>query len=156
MTRALREDIQMKLTVYLAGQIHDDWRGRLEAKAQERDLPIEFVGPQDDHPLSDAIGENILGEQPNARWKDELASQFNNLRTRVLMNRCDVVVAQFGEEYRQWNAAMDAGIAIAADKPLIVVRDPSLHHALKEISQRAQATVDHPDQVLDALEYILH
>jgi YtoQ family protein len=145
----------MKLTVYLAGQIHDDWRDRLRAEAKRREIDVEFVGPQDEHDLSDGIGEQILGEQESARWKDEVASQVNNLRTRVLMSRSDAVVAQFGEKFRQWNAAMDAGIAIALGKPLIIVRDPSLHHALKELSQRAQMTVDRPEQVLDALEYVL-
>ena len=145
----------MKLTVYLAGQIHDDWRDRLRAEAMQREIDVEFVGPQDEHDLSDGIGEQILGEQESARWKDEVASQVNNLRTRVLMSRSDAVVAQFGEKFRQWNAAMDAGIAIALGKPLIIVRDPSLHHALKELSQRAQMTVDRPEQVLDALEYVL-
>jgi len=145
----------MRLTVYLAGQIHDDWRDRLRAEAMRREIDVEFVGPQDEHDLSDGIGEQILGEQESARWKDEVASQVNNLRTRVLMSRSDAVVAQFGEKFRQWNAAMDAGIAIALGKPLIIVRDPSLHHALKEVSQRAQMTVDRPEQVLDALEYVL-
>ncbi len=145
----------MRLTVYLAGQIHDDWRDRLRAEAKRREIAVEFVGPQDEHDLSDGIGEQILGEQESARWKDEVASQVNNLRTRVLMSRSDAVVAQFGEKFRQWNAAMDAGIAIALGKPLIIVRDPSLHHALKELSQRAQMTVDRPEQVLDALEYVL-
>ncbi|MEE2857772.1 MAG: YtoQ family protein [Planctomycetota bacterium] len=145
----------MRLTVYLAGQIHDDWRDRLRTEAKQRDLDVEFVGPQDEHDLSDGIGEQILGEQESARWKDEVASQVNNLRTRILMSRSDAVVAQFGEKFRQWNAAMDAGIAIALGKPLIIVRDPSLHHALKEVSQRAQMTVDRPEQVLDALEYVL-
>jgi len=145
----------MKLTVYLAGQIHDDWRDRLRAEAKRREIDVEFVGPQDEHDLSDGIGEQILGEQESTRWKDEVASQVNNLRTRILMSRSDAVVAQFGEKFRQWNAAMDAGIAIALGKPLIIVRDPSLHHALKEVSQRAQMTVDRPEQVLDALEYVL-
>jgi YtoQ family protein len=145
----------MRLTVYLAGQIHDDWRDRLRAEAKRREIDVEFVGPQDEHDLSDGIGEQILGEQESARWKDEVASQVNNLRTRILMSRSDAVVAQFGEKFRQWNAAMDAGIAIALGKPLIIVRDPSLHHALKEVSQRAQMTVDRPEQVLDALEYVL-
>ncbi|MGE4633511.1 MAG: YtoQ family protein [Planctomycetota bacterium] len=145
----------MRLTVYLAGQIHDDWRDRLRQQAEARGIAVDFVGPQDEHDLSDGIGEQILGEQESARWRDELASQANNLRTRILMQRADAVVAQFGEKFRQWNAAMDAGIAIALGKPLIVVRDPSLHHALKEISQRAQMTVDEPEQVLDALEYVL-
>ena len=145
----------MRLTVYLAGQIHDDWRDRLRQQAEARGIAVDFVGPQDEHDLSDGIGEQILGEQESARWRDELASQANNLRTRILMQRADAVVAQFGEKFRQWNAAMDAGIAIALGKPLIVVRDPSLHHALKEVSQRAQMTVDEPEQVLDALEYVL-
>ena len=145
----------MRLTVYLAGQIHDDWRDQLRQQAQGRGIAVDFVGPQDEHDLSDGIGEQILGEQESARWRDELASQVNNLRTRLLMQRADAVVVQFGEKFRQWNAAMDAGIAIALGKPLIVVRDPSLHHALKEISQRAQMTVDRPQQVLDALEYVL-
>ena len=146
----------MRLTVYLAGQIHDDWRDQLRQQAEARGLAVEFVGPQDEHDLSDGIGEQILGEQESARWRDELASQVNNLRTRILMQRSDAVVAQFGDKFRQWNAAMDAGIAIALGKPLIVVRDPSLHHALKEVSQRAQMTVDRPEQVLDALEYVFH
>jgi YtoQ family protein len=145
----------MRLTVYLAGQIHDDWRDQLRQQAEERGIAVDFVGPQDEHDLSDGIGEQILGEQESARWRDELASQVNNLRTRLLMQRADAVVVQFGEKFRQWNAAMDAGIAIALGKPLIVVRDPSLHHALKEISQRAQMTVDRSQQVLDALEYVL-
>ena len=145
----------MRLTVYLAGQIHDDWRDQLKQQAEALGIAVDFVGPQDEHDLSDGIGEQILGEQESARWRDELASQVNNLRTRILMQRADAVVAQFGEKFRQWNAAMDAGIAIALGKPLIVVRDPSLHHALKEVSQRAQMTVDQPEQVLDALEYVL-
>ena len=142
------------LTVYLAGQVHDDWRDRFRKLAEGRDLPLTFVGPQEEHDLSDAIGEQIVGEQPSARWRDELASQMNNLRTGVWLEKSDVVVACFGEKYRQWNAAMDAGIAIGLGKPVILVRDPSLHHALKELSQRSQATVDTPEQALEALAYI--
>ncbi len=145
----------MELTVYLAGQIHDDWREKLRAEARRRDLPLRFVGPQEEHELSDNIGESILGKQPNARWKDEVASQVNNLRTRVLLERADVVVALFGEKFRQWNTAMDATAAIAAGKPVIIVRDPALHHALKELSERAQLVVETPEQALDALAYLL-
>ena len=145
----------MELTIYLAGQVHDDWRDRFREQAEARGLPLALVGPQPEHDLSDAIGEAILGEQPTPRWKDEVASQMNNLRTRVWMARADLVVACFGEKYRQWNGAMDAGLALAMDKPLILVRDPSLHHALKELSQRAQATVDTAEQALEAIAYIL-
>ena len=145
----------MELTVYLAGQIHDDWRNEIRAEALARRLAVQFVGPQEDHGLSDSIGENILGEQPNARWKDELASQVNNLRTRVLLNRADVVIALFGEKYRQWNTAMDAATGVALGKPVIIIRSPEHHHALKELSQRAQLVVETPAQAVEALAYIL-
>jgi YtoQ family protein len=144
----------VNLVVYLAGQIHDDWRERLREKAQSRGLDCTFVGPQTDHDLSDAIGERILGEQPSARWKDEVASEMNNLRTRVLMNRADVVIALFGEKWRQWNTAMDASLAVAMGKPVILIRPPEHTHALKELSNRAQVTVETVDQALEALAYI--
>jgi len=145
----------MELTIYLAGQIHDPWREEIRKEAERRGLPFRFVGPQEDHGLSDDIGEKILGTQPNARWKDETASQVNNLRTRVLMNKADVVVAFFGEKFRQWNTAMDASLAITSDIPVILIRDTGLHHGLKELSNRAQLVVETPSQALDALEYVL-
>jgi YtoQ family protein len=145
----------MELLVYLAGQIHDDWREQLRKKAEERGLPILFKGPQEDHDRSDAIGELIKGKQPNAVYRDHAASELNNLRTRIWMQKADVVIALFGEKYRQWNTAMDAAMAIQMGKPLILVRPESLHHPLKELSQRAQVTVETVDQALDALAYVL-
>lgn len=145
----------MELTVYLAGQIHDDWRERVRRLANERRLPLTFVGPQEDHDLSDNIGEKIKGTQPNNIFKDEAASEFNNLRTSILMQKADVVIALFGDKYRQWNTAMDASTALATGKPLILVRHPDLHHALKELAQKANAVVDNVEQALDALEYVL-
>jgi YtoQ family protein len=144
----------MQLTVYLAGQIHDDWRQNLKDKASEKNLPVTFVGPMENHDRSDNIGEEILGKQPDNIIRDEAASQMNNLRTRVLMNKSDIVIALFGEKYKQWNSAMDAGAALATDKPLILVRPASLHHPLKEISEKAQVTVETADQALEALAYI--
>ncbi|SDZ29114.1 YtoQ family protein [Evansella caseinilytica] len=144
----------MELIVYLAGQIHDDWRNQLKEKADGMQLPVTFVGPMENHERSDNIGEEILGQQPNSILKDEAASKFNNLRTRILLRKSDVVIALFGEKYRQWNSAMDAATAIALNKPLILIRPASLHHALKEISEKAQVTVETPDQALAALSYI--
>ncbi|WP_124728071.1 YtoQ family protein [Staphylospora marina] len=144
----------MELIVYLAGQIHDDWREELRRKAKERGLPLLFKGPQENHDRSDDIGEQIKGKQPGAVWRDHTASEFNNLRTRVWMQKADVVIALFGEKYRQWNTAMDAAMALAMNKPLILVRPESLHHPLKELAQRAQVVVETPDQALDALAYI--
>ncbi|WP_347549243.1 YtoQ family protein [Pseudalkalibacillus hwajinpoensis] len=144
----------MELTVYLAGQIHDNWRDDMKQEAKKLDLPIHFVGPMENHDRSDNIGEEIKGKQPNAIFKDEAASEINNLRTQVLLNKSDVVIALFGEKYKQWNSAMDASTAIALQKPLILIRPESLHHPLKELSNKAQVVVESPEQALQALSYI--
>ncbi|WP_070120545.1 YtoQ family protein [Bacillus marinisedimentorum] len=144
----------MELTVYLAGQIHDDWRQQFKEKAKEKGLPLQFVGPMENHDRSDDIGEDILGKQPNNIYKDDKASDFNNLRTHVLMQKADVVVALFGEKYKQWNTAMDASTAITLNKPLILIRSESLHHPLKELSNKASVTVETPDQAIQGLAYI--
>lgn len=144
----------MELTVYLAGQIHDDWRDQLKAESSEMQLPLHFVGPMENHDRSDHIGEEILGKQPTAILKDEAASSINNLRTEVLLGKSDVVIALFGEKYKQWNSAMDAATAIAFQKPLILIRPESLHHPLKELVNKAQVVVETPEQALQALSYI--
>ena len=143
----------MRLTVYLAGEIHSTWRNELRNAAAH--LPIDFVSPMENHDQSDAIGEDILGTQATSALKDETASQFNNLRTRVLMSRADLVIAYFGEKFKQWNTAMDAGQALAQGKPLVLINDGASSHALKELSNRAQASVFSIDQAVQALAYIL-
>ncbi|WP_345243390.1 YtoQ family protein [Pontibacillus salipaludis] len=144
----------MKLTVYLAGQIHDDWRKDLEKKAEEKGLPVQFVSPQTNHDRSDSIGEDILGEQPGNIYRDDTASSINNLRTKILLNKSDLVIALFGEKYKQWNTAMDAATAINQDIPTILIRPESLHHPLKELSNKANVTVETIDQALEVIEYI--
>lgn len=144
----------MELTVYLAGQIHDDWREQVKAKASQNNLPLTFVGPQTNHDLSDDIGEDILGEQPGNFFKDDAASAVNNLRTQVLMQKSDVVIALFGEKYKQWNTAMDASAAITMNKPTIIIRPKELIHPLKELSNKANITVETVDQALEVLAYI--
>ena len=143
----------MRLTVYLAGEIHSSWREEIKKKSLALNLPVDFVGPMENHDRSDNIGEEILGEQPNAIFKDAAASSFNNLRTSVLMEKSDLVIALFGEQYKQWNTAMDASAALANHKPLIVIRPEKLHHPLKELSQKANATVETCDQAIKALSY---
>ncbi len=145
----------MKFTVYLAGEIHTDWREELKDKAKALDLPLEFVGPMTDHERSDNIGELVMGTQPNSIAKDEAASQVNNLRTQLLMKKSDVVIALFGEKYKQWNTAMDASAAISLQKPLILIRPESLHHPLKELSNKANITVETVNQALKVLTYVL-
>ena len=144
----------MRLTVYLAGEIHSSWREEIKKKSLALNLPVDFVGPMEDHDRSDNIGEEILGEQPNAVFKDDAASSFNNLRTGVLMQKADLVIALFGEQYKQWNTAMDASSAIASGKPVILIRPEKLHHPLKELSRKANATVETVDQAIKALAYI--
>ncbi|WP_088007423.1 YtoQ family protein [Indiicoccus explosivorum] len=146
----------MRLTVYLAGEIHSDWRKEIRDKAEALGLPVDFTGPMEDHERSDGIGEEILGEQPNAVFRDQAASSFNNLRTEVLLNKADLVIALFGEQYKQWNTAMDASAAVATGKPLILIRPEKLHHALKELSRKAHVTAETPDQALKALAYIFN
>ncbi|MEH7386697.1 YtoQ family protein [Bacillus sp. JJ1521] len=144
----------MELIVYLAGQIHDNWREEIMEKAESKNLPLTFVGPQTNHDKSDNIGEQILGEQPGNFYKDNAASDINNFRTQVLMQKSDVVIALFGEKYKQWNTAMDASAAITMNKPTIIVRPTSLIHPLKELSNKANVTVETVDQALDVLNYI--
>jgi len=144
----------MRLTVYLAGEIHSSWREEIKEKAQSLKLPIDFVGPMEDHDRSDDIGEEILGEQPDAIFRDAAASSFNNLRTQVLMQKADLVIALFGEKYRQWNTSMDASAALTLGKPLILIRPKELHHPLKELSSKANATVETVNQAMKALSYI--
>lgn len=144
----------MELNVYLAGQIHDNWREELKQQAKELNLPLHFTGPMENHDRSDDIGEEILGTQPDAIFKDEAASSMNNLRTQILLNKADVVIALFGEKYRQWNSAMDAATAVALNKPLILIRPKELHHPLKELANKAQVVVETKEQALQALAYV--
>lgn len=144
----------MELTVYLAGEIHSDWRDKIQSLAKDKALPLTFVSPQTDHDLSDSIGENILGKQPNKYYHDDAASSINNLRSQVLMNKADIVVALFGEEYKQWNTAMDATSALNLNKPLILIRPEKLIHPLKEISNKANVVTDSVEQAIEIIEYI--
>jgi len=144
----------MNLTVYLAGHIHGDWRNELDKKAKERNLPLHFVSPQTNHDRSDDIGEEILGEQPGNYYKDDAASDINNFRTQILLQKSDAVIALFQDQYKQWNTAMDASTAIALNKPTILVRPSSLIHPLKELSNKANVTVETIDQALDVLAYV--
>lgn len=144
----------MKFTVYLAGEIHTNWRDALQEKAKKENLPFTFVSPQTNHDRSDDIGEAIIGEQPNALYRDKVASDVNNFRTTVLLNKADIVIAQFGEQYRQWNTAMDVTTAINLNKPTIIIRPDSLIHPLKELSNKVNVTVESVDQAIDVLKYI--
>jgi YtoQ family protein len=142
------------ITIYLAGEIHSSWRADLRRHLDERGLPVRFVGPQEEHSRSDAVGEDILGTQPSPRYRDLVSAGVNTLRTRVLLRRADLMVAYFGEKYRQWNTAADAGAAVASGVPLLLVRPPDLIHALKELDAMATFTAETLEQAAAAIAYI--
>src|SRR5699024_2231629 len=126
----------MNLTVYLAGEIHTDWREQLSCAAKKDDLPLTFVSPQTNYDRSDSIVEDILILQLSELYTDEVASVINNYRMIVMMEKVDIVVALFGEDYKQWNTAMDASAAITLGKPTIIILPEKFIHPLKELSNR--------------------
>ena len=142
------------LTVYLSGEIHTDWRDRIMSPCADAGLRLDFTGPVTDHGASDDCGAAILGEEENPFWRDHKGAKINAIRTTVLIEQADVVVVRFGEKYKQWNAAFDAGYAAALGTPLIVLHPPEHTHALKEINGAAQATCETPEQVAQILTYV--
>ena len=143
----------MMLTVYLSGEIHTDWRDQIAHGA--RDLNVVFTGPVTDHAASDDCGVAILGEEPNKFWHDHKGAKLNAMRTRKGIEEADIVVVRFGEKYKQWNAAFDAGYAAALGKSLIVLHGAEHQHALKEVDAAALAVAQDPSQVVAMLTYIL-
>ncbi len=144
----------MKLTVYLSGEIHTGWREEIARGVKDAGLDVELTGPNTNHGASDDCGDQILGTEEKAFWKDHKAAKINALRTRKLMSEADIVVVRFGDQYKQWNAAFDAGYAAALGKSLIVQHDPALTHPLKEVDAAALAVCETPLQVVEILRYI--
>ena len=141
-------------TIYLSGEIHTDWRDRIEQGARDAQLPVRFTGPVTDHDASDDCGVAILGDEDKGFWKDHKGGLMNAIRTRTLMQKADVVVVRFGDKYKQWNAAFDAGYAAALGKPLIVNHAAELTHPLKEVDAAAMAVFETPEQVVATLRYV--
>ena len=141
------------LTVYLSGEIHTDWRDQIAHGA--RDLNVVFTGPVTDHAASDDCGVAILGAESNKFWHDHKGAKLNAMRTRKGIEEADIVVVRFGEKYKQWNAAFDAGYAAAVGKSLIVLHGAEHQHALKEVDAAALAVAQDPSQVGAILTYIL-
>jgi YtoQ family protein len=145
----------MKLKVYLSGEIHTDWRDEIRAGSEAAGLGVSFSGPVTDHAASDDCGVAILGAEPDKFWHDRKGASLNAIRTRKGIADADVVVVRFGEQYKQWNAAFDAGYAAALGKSLIVLHGPDHAHALKEVDAAALAVAETPAQVVQLLDYVL-
>src|SRR4051794_24900476 len=146
----------MSWQVYLSGEIHTDWRERIEQSASAAGLDVAFSAPVTDHAASDDCGVAILGAEEKPFWKDHLGAGVNAIRTRTLIERADVVVVRFGEQYKQWSAAFDAGYAAALGKPLVILHPEEHDHALKEVDRAALAVAREPEQVVDILRYAVH
>ena len=143
------------LKVYLAGEIHSDWRNEIVELCKKEKLGIEFTSPITDHETSDNCGVEILGAEEKNFWKDRKGANINSIRTKKSIKDSDVVVVKFGEKYKQWNAAFDAGYASALNKSIIVIQNEDHQHALKEIDAAASAVASDQLQVVRILKYII-
>ena len=141
------------LKVYLSGEIHTDWREQITDGA--KDLDVSFDSPVTDHAASDDCGVTILGAEEDKFWHDRKGAQMNAIRTRKGIADADIVVVRFGDQYKQWNAAFDAGYAAALGKSLIILHGPDHAHALKEVDAAALAVAERPAQVVEILRYVL-
>jgi len=141
------------MKVYLSGEIHTDWREQIITGAEG--LNVTFTAPVTDHAASDDCGVAILGGEDDKFWHDRKGAQVNAIRTRKAIAEADVVVVRFGEQYKQWNAAFDAGYAAALGKSLIILHGADHAHALKEVDAAALAVASEPKQVVEILRYVL-
>ena len=143
----------MGLKVYLAGEIHTNWREDIAHGC--KGLDVELTAPVTDHDSSDDCGVAIMGPEKDKFWHDNKGAKLNAIRTRKAIEDADIVVVRFGEKYKQWNAAFDAGQAYAMGKSLIIMHQDEHQHPLKEIDAAALAVVKSPLQVSQILKYTL-
>ena len=143
------------LNVYLSGEIHSDWRQEIINLCNKENLEISFSSPITNHEASDNCGVQILGNEEKNFWKDNKGANINSIKTRKSIKDCDIVVVKFGEKYKQWNAAFDAGYAAALNKSIIVIHNDEHQHALKEVDAAAAAVAKNQHQVVRILKYIL-
>ena len=143
----------MHWVVYLSGEIHTDWRDQVRQGAERLELPVSFVSPVTDHGASDAAGD-LLGKPESGFWRDHQSSKVNSIRTRTMIEQCDIAVVRFGDKYKQWNAAFDAGLLAALGTPYITLHDEDIIHPLKEVDSAAMAWAKTPEQVVEILRYV--
>jgi len=143
----------MNWTVYLSGEIHSDWREKIMQGARENLLPVEFTSAVTDHEASDAAGD-VLGVESASYWRDHKSSKVNAIRSKTLIEQCDLAVVRFGDKYKQWNAAFEAGFCAALGKPYVTLHDEDIIHPLKEVDAAAMAWAKTPDEVVEVLKYV--
>ncbi len=143
------------MNVYLAGEIHTNWRDDLITLCNKKNLEIHFSSPVTNHENSDNCGVEILGPEDNNFWKDTKGAKINSIRTKKAIKDSDVVIVKFGEKYKQWNAAFDAGYAAALNKSIIIIHNEDHQHALKEVDASASAVASNNEEVVRILDYVL-
>ena len=144
----------MKWKIYLSGEIHTNWRDELRLIASEAGLNVEFLEPETEHDLSDNFGANILGSEDKKFWHDHKGAKLNSIRIKRNIESADLVIVKFGDKYKQWNAAFDAGYSAAKGKSLIIMHEDDNQHALKEIDASALAVVKNNQQLIEILKYV--
>lgn len=144
----------MNWTIYLSGEIHTDWRNEIIQGMKETGLPVEFTSAVTDHDASDAAGD-LLGRKNENFWRDHQSAKVNSIRTRTLIKNCDIAIIRFGDQYKQWNAAFDAGYCAALGKPYITLHEKNIIHPLKEVDASAMASAENPQQVVEVLKYVI-
>jgi YtoQ family protein len=143
----------MNWTVYLSGEIHTNWRQQVIQGSESNNLPVTFTSAVTDHAASDAAGD-VLGSESDNFWRDHKSSKVNAIRTKTLIENCDIAIVRFGDKYKQWNAAFDAGFCAALGKPYITLHDEDIIHPLKEVDASAMAWARSPEQVVEILKYV--
>jgi YtoQ family protein len=143
----------MTLHVYLSGEIHTDWRQQIINGAEDLGLDLNFTSAVTNHEASDSAGD-VLGMEDNSFWRDHKSSKVNSIRTQTMIKGCDIAVIRFGNKYKQWNAAFDAGYCAALGKPFITLHDDTIIHPLKEVDGAAMAWATTTQQIVDILEYV--
>ena len=144
----------MTMTVYLSGEIHTDWRKQIEDGCASNGLAIDFTSAVTDHAASDAAGD-LLGSEDKNFWRDHKSAKVNAIRTKTLLEQCDLAIVRFGDKYKQWNAAFDAGFCAALGTPYITLHDEDIIHPLKEVDAAAMAWATTPEQVVELLTYVV-
>lgn len=142
--------------LYLSGEIHTNWREEIEEGCKAAKLPVTLSAPVTHHEASDDCGVSILGAEPNKYWHDHKGAQINAIRTRTLIQEADIVVVRFGDKYKQWNAAFDAGFASALGKPTIIMHGSDHQHALKEVDASALAVTETSAEIVEILRYVIN
>ena len=144
----------MTWNIYLSGEIHTDWRDEIITGAKH--LDTIFTSPVTDHEASDDCGASILGHEDKKFWYDRKGAGINGIRTKKLLIDADIVIVRFGEKYKQWNAAFEAGFASALGKSLIIVHSEEHQHALKEVDTAALAVTSSTQEVIEILNYVIN